>query len=125
MSRTAVTSDRIAPPVGPFSAAVTGTPTLFVSGQVAQHPETGQLNGDDAASQARQALANLAAVLEAAGKTEVDVIRVAVYLADMGDFAAVNAVYADFFSAPFPARTAIAVAGLPLGALVEIDVVVG
>jgi 2-iminobutanoate/2-iminopropanoate deaminase len=125
MTRVAIEGARIAPAVGPFSAGVTGTPTLFLSGQVAQDPETGKLVGEDAAGQARQALTNLHAALEAAGKTEADVIRVGVYLADMADFAAVNAAYADFFSPPYPARTAIAVAGLPLGALVELDVVVG
>jgi 2-iminobutanoate/2-iminopropanoate deaminase len=104
---------------------VAGTPTLFVSGQVGQDPETDRLAGDDAATQARQALTNLQAVLRTAGKTEADVIRVGVYLADMADYAAVNAVYAEFFSAPYPARTAIAVAALPLGALVEVDAVVG
>jgi 2-iminobutanoate/2-iminopropanoate deaminase len=104
---------------------VTGTPTVFVSGQIGQDPETDELAAGDAAAQARQALTNLHAVLVAAGKTEADVIRVGVYLADMADYAAVNAVYAEFFSAPYPARTAIAVAALPLGALVEVDAVVG
>jgi 2-iminobutanoate/2-iminopropanoate deaminase len=104
---------------------VTGTPTLFISGQVAQDPATGALAGSDAAAQASRALRNLDAVLQEAGKTEADVIRVGVYLADMSDYAAVNAVYADFFTSPYPARTAIAVAALPLGALVEFDAVVG
>lgn len=125
MPRTPVTSDRIASPVGPFSAAALGTPTGFLSGQIAQDPATGGLVGDDAATQARQVLTNVLAVLDAAGKTEHDVLRVALYLTDMADFAAVNAVYEDFFSAPYPARTAIAVAGLPRGALVEADVVLG
>jgi 2-iminobutanoate/2-iminopropanoate deaminase len=124
MPRQAVPNTRHEAPHGPFSPAVTGTPTLFVSGQVGQDPETDELAGD-AAGQARQALTNLQAVLRAADKTEADVIRVGVYLADMADYAAVNAVYADFFSAPYPARTAIAVAALPLGALVEVDAVVG
>jgi 2-iminobutanoate/2-iminopropanoate deaminase len=125
MPRQAVPNTRDEAPPGPFSPAVTGTPTLFVSGQVGQDPETDELAADDAAAQARQALTNLQAVLSAAGKTEADVIRVGVYLADMADYAAVNAVYAEFFSAPYPARTAIAVAALPLGALVEVDAVVG
>jgi 2-iminobutanoate/2-iminopropanoate deaminase len=125
MSRTPVTSDRIAPAVGPFSAAVLGAPTGFLSGQIAQDPTTGDLVGHDAAAQARQVLANVGAVLDAAGKTERDVLRVALYLTDMADFAAVNAVYEDYFTAPYPARTAIAVAGLPRGALVEVDVVLG
>ena len=125
MPRQAVPNTRDEAPPGPFSPAVTGSPTLFVSGQVGQDPETDELAAGDAAAQARQALANLHAVLSAAGKTEADVIRVGVYLADMADYAAVNTVYAEFFSAPYPARTAIAVAALPLGALVEVDAVVG
>jgi 2-iminobutanoate/2-iminopropanoate deaminase len=125
MPRQAVPSAGNEPPPGPFSPAVTVTPTLFVSGQVGLDPETNELAGADAATQARQALTNLQAVLGTAGKTEADVIRVGVYLADMADYAAVNAVYAEFFSAPYPARTAIAVTALPLGALVEVDAVVG
>jgi 2-iminobutanoate/2-iminopropanoate deaminase len=124
MPRQAVPNTRDEAPPGPFSPAVTGSPTLFISGQVGQDPETDKL-ADDAAAQARQALTNLQAVLSAAGKTEADVIRVGVYLSDMADYAAVNAVYAEFFSSPYPARTAIAVAALPLGALVEVDAVVG
>jgi 2-iminobutanoate/2-iminopropanoate deaminase len=124
MPRQAVPNARDEAPPGPFSPAVTSTPTLFVSGQIGQDPETDELAADDAAAQARQALTNLLAVLSAAGKTEADVIRVGVYLADMADYTVVNTVYAEFFSAPYPARTAIAVAALPLGALVEVDAVV-
>jgi 2-iminobutanoate/2-iminopropanoate deaminase len=125
MPRQAVPNTREEAPPGPFSPAVTGSPTLFVSGQIGQDPETDELAADDAVAQARQALMNLQAVLSSAGKTEADVIRVGVYLADMADYTAVNAVYAEFFSSPYPARTAIAVAALPLGALVEVDAVVG
>jgi 2-iminobutanoate/2-iminopropanoate deaminase len=125
MSRQPISVDGIATPVGPFSPAVAGTATVYLSGQVAQDPHTGALVGDDAASQARQVLTNVKAVLEACGKSESDVLRVALYLTDLNDFAAVNSVYGEFFTAPYPARTAIAVAGLPLGALVEADVVVG
>lgn len=124
MSRQSISVDAIATPVGPFSAAIAGTPTLYLSGQVAQDPQTGSLVGDDAASQARQVLTNIRSVLAAHGKSESDVLRVGLYLTDMNDFAAVNAVYGEFFSAPYPARTAIAVAGLPLGALVEADALV-
>jgi 2-iminobutanoate/2-iminopropanoate deaminase len=109
----------------PFSAAVEGTPTFFLSGQVGEDPGTGELVGGGAAAQARQLLTNVMATLAAIGKSEADVLRVGVYLADMADFADVNAVYQEFFTAPYPARTAIGVAALPLGALVEADVVVG
>jgi len=125
MTREAITTDKIAKPVGPFSAGVRRDGFTFLSGQVAQDPATGQLVGGDAAAQAEQVLANVASVLEAAGKTLDDVIRVGVYLTDMADFAAVNSVYARFFTAPYPARTAIAVAALPLGAAVEMDAIVG
>ncbi|GAA5071834.1 Rid family detoxifying hydrolase [Nocardia iowensis] len=123
MTRDIVTTDKIAQPIGPFSAAVRGELT-FLSGQVAQDPVTGALIDGDAAAQAERILRNLTAVIEAAGKTLDDVVRVGIYLTDMTDFAAVNSVYGKHFHAPFPARTAIAVAGLPLGAAVEMDAVV-
>lgn len=118
-------ADIPAPPSLPFSVAVEGTPTFFLSGQVGEDPRTGALVEGGAAAQARQLLTNVLSVLAAIGKTESDVLRVGVYLTHMADFAAVNAVYQEFFTAPYPARTAIAVAALPLGALVEADVVVG
>src|SRR5213592_2044302 len=124
MTRETITTDKIAKPVGPFSAGVRRDGFTFLSGQVAQDPATGQLVDGDAAAQAEQVLTNLASVVEAAGKTLDDVVRVGVYLTDMTDFAAVNGVYGKYFHAPFPARTAIAVAALPLGAAVEMDAVV-
>ncbi|MEW9531742.1 Rid family detoxifying hydrolase [Microbispora sp. NPDC049125] len=125
MSRDVVTTGKIAKPAGPFSAAVRRDGLVFVSGQIAQDPTTGALREGDAAVQAEQVLRNLTAVVEAAGRSLDDVIRVGVYLRDMDDFAAVNAVYERFFTAPYPARTAIGVAALPLGAVVEMDAVVG
>lgn len=125
MARRPADIPRSTPAPGPFSAAVEGTPVFFLSGQVGEDPETGALVDGGAAAQARQALTNVLAVLAAIGKSEADVLRVGMYLTDMGDFQAVNAVYTEFFSAPYPARTAIGVAALPLGALVEADVVVG
>ena len=123
MTRNPVTSDKLAAPVGPFSPAVRGGGALFVSGQVAQDPATGALIDGDVARQTDQALRNLAAVLEAAGKDLGDVVRVGVYLTDMADFAAMNEVYRAHFQAPYPARTAIGVAALPLGAAVEFDAI--
>jgi 2-iminobutanoate/2-iminopropanoate deaminase len=123
MQREAVVSHEIAAAAGPFSAAVRCGEFIFVSGQVAQHPVSGKLIGTDVVDQAEQVLANLAAVLRAAGKTLGDVVRVGVYLTDMNDFARMNAVYARHFTAPYPARTTLAVAALPLGAAVEMDVV--
>jgi len=123
MARETFTSDRIGPAAGPFSQAVRGGDALYLSGQVGRDPATGRLAEGGVAAQAEQALRNLAAVLEAAGRTLDDVVRVGVYLTDMGDFAAMNEVYARAFEPPYPARTTIGVAALPLGAAVEIDLV--
>ena len=123
MARETFTSDRIGPAAGPFSQAVRGGDALYLSGQVGRDPATGRLAEGGVAAQAEQALRNLTAVLEAAGRTLDDVVRVGVYLTDMGDFAAMNEVYARAFEPPYPARTTIGVAALPLGAAVEIDLV--
>jgi 2-iminobutanoate/2-iminopropanoate deaminase len=125
MPRDAVTSDKLPPTGLPFSVAVRGGGLLFLSGQVAQDPATGELIDGDAAQQTDQVLRNLAATLAAIGKDLSDVIRVGVYLTDMSEFAAMNDVYRGHFTEPYPARTAIGVAALPLGAAVEMDVVVG
>ena len=121
MERSAVTSDRIAPPVGPFSPAIRVGDTVYLSGQVAQDPATGRLIDADVTRQTEQILTNIEAVLQAAGLSVQDVVKVGVFLTDMGDFQAMNAVYARWFKAPYPARTTVAVVALPLGALVEID----
>ena len=123
MSREGITSRELPPPVGPFSHAVRAEGTLYVSGQVGLDPATGRVVAGDVAAQTEQAFRNLDAVLRAAGRTFADVVRVGVYLTDMGDFGAMNAVYARHFEAPYPARTTIGVAALPLGAAVEIDLV--
>lgn len=122
--RQAITAPGAPPAVGPYSHAVIAGDLLFCSGQVALDPETKQLTGDTPGDQARQALKNLQAVCEAAGTTLDRAIRCTVYLVDMGAFQEVNEVYAGFFGAEPPARVAFAAAGLPLGALVEIDAVV-
>jgi 2-iminobutanoate/2-iminopropanoate deaminase len=125
MTRQTITTRSIAQPVGPFSVAVRRDGLTFVSGQVAQDPATGALIEGDTAAQAERILQNLTAVVEAAGKSLDDVVRVGIYLTDMHDFAAVNQVYASYFADPHPARTTIAVAALPLGAAVEMDAIVG
>jgi 2-iminobutanoate/2-iminopropanoate deaminase len=124
MTRETITSAELPAAVGPFSLGTRGGGLLFLSGQVAQDPATGKLIGGDAARQADQILRNIATALEAAGKNLGDVVRVGVYLTDMSDFAAMNEVYGKHFGAPYPARTAIGVAALPLGAAVEMDAVV-
>jgi 2-iminobutanoate/2-iminopropanoate deaminase len=125
MTRNTVTSDKLAPPAGPSPLAVHGGGLLFLSGQVAQDPATGRLIDGDAAQQTDQILRNLSTALEAAGKRLGDVVRVGVYLTDMADFAAMNEAFGRYFTEPYPARTTIGVAGLPLGAAVEMDAVVG
>ena len=125
MTRHAIATDKLAAPVGPFSLGVRGAGLLFLSGQVAQDPATGELVDGDIAQQADQILRNIAATLAAIGKDLDDVIRVGVYLTDMSQFGAMNEAYRRHFAEPYPARTAIGVAALPLGAAVEMDVVVG
>jgi 2-iminobutanoate/2-iminopropanoate deaminase len=123
MAREAISSNAIAPAVGPFSPAVRAGEFLFLSGQVAQLPTTGKLTAGDVSAQTEQIFKNLRAVLNAAGKTLADVVRVAVYLTDMKDFAQMNAVYVQNFEPPYPARTTVAVVALPMGALVEMDLI--
>jgi len=124
MTKIAIVSSKLAPPVGPFSQAIRAGGTIFFSGQAGQDPATGKLVEGGVAAEAERIFLNLAAVLEAAGKNFDDVVRVGVFLTDMSDFATVNGIYARHFSQPYPARTTIAAAALPLGAGVEIDLIV-
>ena len=110
--------------VGPYSHAVRASGLLFCSGQVALDPDSGEIVGRTAAEQARQCLENLRAVCSAAGAQLADAVRCTVWLVDIADFADVNTAYAEFFPADPPARVALGVAALPMGALVEIDAVV-
>ncbi|MCP4684586.1 MAG: RidA family protein [bacterium] len=111
--------------VGPYSQAVKVqcSSLVFCSGQVSIDPAKGELVGADAAEQCRQAMTNLGEVLIAAGADYSKVVKTTIFLTDMGDFAAVNEVYASFFESDPPARATFAVAGLPLGAKVEIEAV--
>jgi len=122
MARQIVSTNKLAPAVGPFSTPIVSNGLLLSSGQVALDPETARLTGGDVAGQTHRVMKNLQIVLEAAGKSLADVVKSTVYLADMGDFAAMNAVYGEYFKPPYPARTTIQAAALPLGALVEIEV---
>ncbi|MDB2243147.1 Rid family detoxifying hydrolase, partial [Halorubrum ezzemoulense] len=124
MTRQTITTDKIAPAVGPFSAAVRAGGFVFLSGQIALDPVSGKLIAGDAAMQTEQIFRNISAVLDAAGRSFADVVKTNIFLADMKDYAAMNTVYARHFEALFPARTAIAAAALPLGAAVEIEVLV-
>ena len=111
--------------IGPYSQAISHGDTVYVSGQLPIDPSTGAFAGNDIVSQTRQSLLNVQAILAADGMTMDNVLKSTVLLADIADFAAMNQVYAEFFSAPYPARAAFQVAHLPKDALVEIEVIAG
>lgn len=108
--------------IGPYSQAIDAGAFLFVSGQIPVNPATGEIP-EGITLQAAQSIANIKAILAEAGLTIDNVVKTTVFLADMNDFAAMNAVYADNFTAPFPARSAVAVKELPKQVLVEIEVI--
>lgn len=110
--------------VGPYSPAVEAGDLIFISGQVPLDSSTGKIIDGDVVAQAQQCLKNLSTVLDAAGVSSDDVVKTTVYLADMNDFVPVNKVYGDYFKTPYPARTAIEVSALPLGAKIEIEAIV-
>ena len=120
--KSAVTSDRAPTAIGPYSPAVRAGQLLFVSGQIPLDPATGQMVAGDVAAQTRRVLENVGALLDAAGRSFADVVRTTIFLVDMNDFAAVNEVYGQYFTEPFPARATVQVARLPKDARVEIDV---
>ena len=107
--------------IGPYSQAVEAGNTLYVSGQLPINPATGQFAEGGIKELTAQSLTNMKAILEAAGMSVDNVVKTTVFLADMADFADMNEVYAQFFAAPFPARSAVAVKTLPKGARVEIE----
>ena len=109
--------------IGPYSQAIQVGNFVYTSGQLPIVPETGAFPEGGIKEQTRQSLLNIKAVLEAAGLSMGNVLKTTVFLADMGDFSEMNAVYSEFFSMPYPARSAVAVKTLPKGALVEIEVV--
>mgnify|MGYP002521787327 FL=1 len=118
----AIQTEKAPAAIGPYSQAIdSDAGIVFVSGQLPINPATGAFPEGGIREQTRQSLSNARAVLEAAGLGLQDVVKTTVFLADMADFAAMNEVYAQFFAAPFPARSAVAVKTLPKGALVEIE----
>lgn len=121
--REAIATDRAPQAIGPYSQAVRAGNQIYCSGQIPIDPATGLLIDGDISVQTRQVLTNLSRVLEAAGTSLDHVVKTTVFLADMGDFAAMNAVYATFFSSPAPARSTVQAARLPRDARVEIDVI--
>lgn len=123
MSRDVISTDRAPAAVGPYSQAIRAGGFVYTAGQVPLIPGTKQLAEGDIQAQTRQALQNVQAVLEAAGTRLENVVKVTVFLMDMDDFAAMNAVYAEFFGENPPARSAVQVARLPLDARIEIEAV--
>jgi 2-iminobutanoate/2-iminopropanoate deaminase len=109
--------------IGPYSQAIAGSGFVFLSGQIAIEPATGALVPGGVAAETHQVLKNLGAVLEAAGSSFARVLKTTVYLTDLADFAAMNAIYAEYFPEPAPARATVEVAALPRGARVEIELV--
>lgn len=123
MPRNPISTNKAPAAIGPYSQAVRSGDTVYLSGQVALDPATGLLVEGDVQVQARRAFDNLRAVCEAAGGSLDDVVRVGLYLTDLAQFAAVNAVMGEYFDAPYPARSTVEVSGLPRGAQFEVDAV--
>jgi reactive intermediate/imine deaminase len=121
--KTPVTTKHAPAAIGTYSQAVRVGDTVYLSGQIPLDPQTMELVGDDPGAQIHRVFRNLAAVTEAAGGSLQDVVRLSVYLTDLGHFATVNEIMAEYFEEPYPARAAIGVAALPRGALVEMDAI--
>jgi len=121
MPRTPITSPHAPAAIGPYSQAVRAGHTVYLSGQIPLDPATGHLIDGDIALQTRRVFDNLRAVCQAAGGDLDKLVRIGIYLTDLSHFATVNAVMAEYFQAPYPARSTIQVAGLPKGAEVEVD----
>jgi len=123
MSRTVIRTEAAPAAIGPYSQGIVSGGLLFTAGQLGLDPATGKFVSADVSDQARRALENARAVVEAGGMTLADVVKVTVFLADMDDFAAVNEVYKGFFAVDPPARSAVEVARLPVDARVEIEMI--
>ena len=119
----AISTEKAPAAIGPYSQAVKAGDTIYVSGQLPIDPATGAFASDDITAQTRQSLTNIRSILEAAGPDMSKVVKTTVLLKSIADFAAMNEVYAQFFSEPYPARAAFQVAALPKDALVEIECV--
>lgn len=123
MQRTTIETSGAPAPIGPYSQAVKCGDLLFISGQIALDPSTGQLLTADTATETHRVMQNLQAVLQEAGMDFSNVVKTTIFLSDMALFADVNAVYATYLSGAYPARETVAVAGLPRGVNVEISMV--
>ncbi len=109
--------------IGPYSQAIVTGNLVFASGQIAINPETNEVAEGGIEAQARQVLTNITNLLEAAGTSISKAVKTTVFMADMADFATVNSIYAEYFTEPYPARSAVAVKSLPKGVLIEIEVI--
>ena len=125
MMKKVISTTKAPAAIGPYSQAIQVGNLVYTSGQIPINPATGVFVEGGIREQTRQSLLNVKAILEEAGLTMSDVMKTTVFMADMNDFADMNAVYAEFFAEPYPARSAVAVKMLPKGALVEIEVVAG
>ena len=123
MNKQIISTDRAPAAVGPYSQGVRAASLVFTAGQLGLVPGTKTFAGPDIEAQTRQALENLSAVLEASGSSRQQVVKTTVFLADMGEFGRMNAVYARFFEENPPARSALQAAALPLGARVQIEAI--
>ena len=123
MSNKAIHTPNAPAAIGPYSQGICAGNTVYVSGQLPINPATGEFAGADIASQTRQSLTNIQAILAANGMTMADVVKVTVLMQDIAEFAAMNAVYAEFFTEPYPARAAYQVAALPKAAKIEIEAI--
>ncbi len=124
MSKKAIHTDNAPAAVGPYSQAVVAGGLLFTSGQLPIDPATGKMPEGPISERAHASFKNLAAIAKEAGTSLAKAVKTTVYLADIADFQAVNAVYAEYFPEPFPARSAFQVAALPLGADIEVEAVI-
>lgn len=123
MTHTIITTDQAPAAIGPYSQAVRSGNTVYFSGQIPLDPASGEMVAGDIDAQARRVFDNLKAVCAAAGGDLSDIVRVGIYVTDLGHFAKVNAVMAEYFAKPYPARSTIEVSALPKGALVEVDAI--
>ncbi len=121
--KTIIATEKAPKAVGPYSQAVQAGGFLFTAGQLGLDPATGSFAGEDVEAQTRQAMENLKAILAAAGCTFADVVKTTIYVADLAHFKTVNAIYGSYFADEPPARSTVQVAALPLGGLVEIEMI--
>ena len=123
MKKLEIKTDKAPQAIGPYSQAIAVGDTLYASGQIPINPATGNIESDDICDQTRRALDNVKAALAADNMTMANVVKTTVFLTDLNDFAVVNGIYAEYFPAPFPARSCVQVAALPKGAKIEVEVI--